>query len=219
MKKILMIAAAGLLSIGAMAQYRSGIIVSAGYQGANIKVNQDNSGNKMKSGFRAGVAVDLPVYDFGAGVLSIQPGLYYSMKGTKSQTTIASVTGMATTTLGYIEMPILANASFSVSDGLSVFVNAGPYLAYGVNSSRRVKAEGKIINADSGEKSANLFKKDKNGNSIINPFDAGLQVGAGVEYQRVQLGVGAQFGFVNMTKTDKIKSTNSAFFVTLGYRF
>lgn len=222
MKKIIMLVAASMLSIGAFAQYRPGIIVSAGYQGARTTMNDKGVGNSMKSGARAGVAVDLPVYNFGAGTLSIQPGLYYSMKGSQSVREIASLKTTTSTTLGYIEMPILANLSFGVGNDLGVFVNVGPYLAYGVNSSMRVKADGKIVNTDSGEKVTNVFKKDKDGKSLLNPFDAGIQVGAGVEYKRVQLGVGYQHGLVNINKNfigEKLKMNNASFFVTLGYRF
>lgn len=221
-----MVVAAGLLSIGAMAQSRPGIIVSAGYQGANVNVKAGDKtsevGNKMKSGARVGVALDIPVYNFGAGTLSIQPGLYYSMKGTKNETSVTLLgktnTSTATTTLGYIEMPILANVSFGVGNDLSVFLNAGPYLAYGVNSSYRIKNAG-IVNADSEEQTTNLFKKDASGKSPRKPFDAGLQIGAGVEYSRVQLGLGYQLGLVNMSNSDNVKMTNSSFFVTVGYRF
>lgn len=215
MKKILMAFAAALVAIGASAQYRPSFIVSAGYQGANLITNEKEAGNKVKSGFRVGVAADFAVYNFGNGALSIQPGLYYSTKGAKSESGNENAKVSSTTNLGYIEIPVLANLSFGMSDGLGVFVNAGPYMAFGVNSN--INTSGKLGSiqgeANTGKE---LFKGD---NSVYKPFDAGIQVGAGVEYRRVQLGVGTQFGLVNMARTDNINVKNQTFFVTLGYRF
>lgn len=67
-----------IFAIAAMAQYRPSIIVSAGYQGANVS-GVDKS--KMPLEARAGVALDFGVYNNGAMELSVQPGLNFSMKG------------------------------------------------------------------------------------------------------------------------------------------
>ena len=71
MKKIILAAIAStVFAIGAMAQYRPSVIVSAGYQGANISGVKDS---KIASGARAGVALDFGVLNTGAMELSIQP--------------------------------------------------------------------------------------------------------------------------------------------------
>lgn len=217
MKKVILAAVLSLFAVGAMAQYRPSVIVSAGYQGANLNVKAGDvkmAGNKIKSGFRVGAAFDLPVVQFGAGYFSIQPGLYYSQKGTKSNTTFLNQTFEGATTLGYIELPILANLTFGFSDAMAVFVNAGPYLAYGIHSNSTDKVNILGINGKL-ENDKNLFA-GKNG---LKPFDAGLQVGAGLEFSRVQVGVGTQLGLVNMTRKENSSQTNSTFFVSLGYRF
>lgn len=214
-KKILLALAAAFVAIGASAQYRPSFIVSAGYQGANLITSDKDAGNKIKSGFRVGVAADFNVYNFGSGALSIQPGLYYSTKGAKYEGSFLGVKGTGTTNLGYIEIPVLANLSFGMSDGFGVFVNAGPYMGFGVNSSASsevTSGDKEIVDSSS---SKNLFKGDKG----LKSFDAGIQVGAGVEYRRVQLGVGTQFGLVDMDRSDNFSLKNQTFFVTLGYRF
>lgn len=220
MKKIFLATLLSLFAVVAMAQSRPTFIVSAGYQGANISVNEKDAGNKMKSGFRVGVAADINVYNFGTGVLSVQPGLFYSTKGAKQSESRESFgkkySYSSIENLGYIELPILANVRFGVTPDVSVFVNAGPYLAYGVNSSIKVTgdANGDKESIETGKK---LFKED----GIFKPFDAGIQVGAGGEYKNILLTVGGQFGLANMNKIaeSKIKATNTTFFVTLGYRF
>lgn len=214
MKKIILAAfASAVFAIGAMAQYRPSVIVSAGYQGANIS-GFENS--KIASGARAGVAVDFGLLNSGAMELSLQPGLNFSMKGLSF-----GDKEKVKNSLYYIDLPILANLRFGVTDDLNAFVNAGPYLAYGIGGSAKVGE-----NKDK----TNPFKETTiAGKSIraYNPFDWGLQVGAGLEYQRVMLSVGAQFGMYDVTHNYKLPvvgevggtNKNSAFFVTAGYRF
>lgn len=218
MKKIILAAfASAVFAIGAMAQYRPSVIVSAGYQGANIS-GFENS--KIASGARAGVAVDFGLLNSGAMELSLQPGLNFSMKGLSF-----GDKEKVKNSLYYIDLPILANLRFGVTDDLNAFVNAGPYLAYGIGGSAKV--------GDNKDKT-NPFKETTiTGKSLraYNPFDWGLQVGAGLEYQRVMLSVGAQFGMYDVThnytvdipvvgkKTFGDTNKNSAFFVTAGYRF
>ena len=218
MKKIILAAfASAVFAIGAMAQYRPSVIVSAGYQGANISGVKDS---KIASGARAGVALDFGVLNTGSMELSLQPGLNFSMKGLSF-----GDKEKVKNSLYYIDLPILANLRFGVTDDLNAFVNAGPYLACGIGGSAKV--------GDNKDKT-NPFKETTVGNLSIrayNPFDWGLQVGAGLEYQRVMLSVGAQFGMYDVThnytvdipvvgkKTFGDTNKNSAFFVTAGYRF
>ena len=214
MKKIILAAfASAVFAIGAMAQYRPSVIVSAGYQGANISGVKDS---KIASGARAGVALDFGVLNTGSMELSLQPGFNFSMKGLSF-----GDKEKVKNSLYYIDLPILANLRFGVTDDLNAFVNAGPYLAYGIGGSAKVGE-----NKDK----TNPFKETTiAGKSIraYNPFDWGLQVGAGLEYQRVMLSVGAQFGMYDVTHNYKLPvvgevggtNKNSAFFVTAGYRF
>lgn len=215
MKKFFLAAILSIFAVAAMAQDRPTYIINAGYQGANLHYNDKESDNKMKPAFRVGVAVDFPVYYFGAGELSIQPGLYYSAKGSKVSNKLYEYN----VNLGYIEMPILANVRFGVTQDVNVFVNAGPYLAYGVYSSSSSKLLSKEVGkeGDALDLYKDAFKKD----GALKPFDAGIQVGAGAEYKRIMLAVGGQFGLSNINNVakDDFKTTNSTFFVTLGYRF
>lgn len=215
MKKIFFAALmSAIFAVGAMAQYRPSIIVSAGYQGANISGVKDS---KIASGARAGVALDFGVYNNGAMELSVQPGLNFSMKGAAYK----EGDFKAQNSLYYIDLPILANLRFDAGNGLNAFVNAGPYLAYGLGGHRKVGDK---------KESTNPFKKTKLGNtelSVYRPFDWGLQVGAGLEYSRVMLGVGSQIGLYDITTNYDLPvvgkagdvNKNTSFFVTLGYRF
>ncbi|MBR8763668.1 hypothetical protein IX335_000883 [Porphyromonas levii] len=213
MKKIIFAAlVSSLFAIGAMAQSRPGIIVSAGYQGSKV-TGFDNA--KIASGARAGVAIDVPVLTSGTMQLSVQPGLNFSMKGVDY-----GDKEKVSNSCYYVDLPILANLRFDVDSRLNAFVNAGPYLAYGVGGSAKYGDKSKSYNPF---KKTTILGKEVGG---LNAFDWGLQVGAGVEYSRVMLTVGTQVGFYDITPNIEIlgfkagtKNNNTSFFVTLGYRF
>ena len=223
MKKILLAAAAALMTIGAYAQYRPTFIVSAGYQGASLKV-ENNSDTQLASGARVGVDADFSVIDAGAVNFSIRPGVHFSMKGSKYANgldlgSLGSFSGSVTDHLYYLDVPVLANVGFNAG-GFGVYVNAGPYVGFGVGSSRTTVTSTETVitdpktNVDSN--STNLFAED---GGIYKPFDWGFQLGAGVEFNRFLVGVGTQFGLGNISRFDNVSVKNSDFFVTVGYRF
>lgn len=222
MKKTILAAVLGLFCVGASAQYRPTFIIQGGYQGANIS-NVKNS--KIHHGFRVGVAADFEVYEDDAVALSIQPGVNYVTKGVSAKEGKIK----ATMSLNYVEVPVLVNARFDVADDLNAFVNFGPYFAYGVGG--KVSSSGEGVDASVG---FNPFKKKKFGDkefSLANAFDAGLQVGAGLEYSRFLVGVSAQYGLTNVYGKNGVEAmkdnlqdsskgnSNIGFFATVGYRF
>ncbi|MDN4753919.1 porin family protein [Porphyromonadaceae bacterium W3.11] len=198
-----------LAAVVAMAQYRPTFIVHAGYQGANIYNMFDNAYvGDMKPGIRLGATMDYTIYKLGFGEISIQPGLYYSTKGTK-------LSDAPTVNLRYLDLLVLANCRFGVSEYVDFFANVGPYVSYGFASNiSGIVAESKHDIGDDDRDSENLF----------NPFDTGIQVAIGTEYKRIQLTGGVQLGFANIAKrrlgADDIGlKANRSFFVMLGYRF
>lgn len=215
MKKIIFAAlVSSLFAIGAMAQSRPGIIVSAGYQGSKV-TGFDKA--KIASGARTGVAIDVPVLTSGTMQLSVQPGLNFSMKGVAY-----GDKEKVSNSCYYVDLPILANLRFDVDSRLNAFVNAGPYIAYGVGGTAKSSGKTETYNPF---KKTTILGKEIGG---LRAFDWGLQVGAGVEYSRIMLTVGTQVGLYDITPDIDIhllgvkagtKNNNTSFFVTLGYRF
>lgn len=211
----------GVFALGATANAQIGFIVRGGYQAANITGSSFDT--KIANGARAGVAADITVYDGGMSRISIQPGVDFSMKGYKvGEVKKDDNVGLSSTTnLYYVDIPVLANFAFDLGNDLGVFVNAGPYLGVGVGG--KTTAEGKFFGL-SGKTSDDLKPFDAD-NGFLNRLDWGAQVGAGVEYNRFQVGVGTQFGIGdirndNWKKANEDKAIrNSNFFVTVGYRF
>lgn len=215
----------GVFALGATANAQIGFIVRGGYQAANI-INAAKD-SKMAHGARAGVAADITIYDGGMSRISIQPGVDFAMKGYKPVADSKGKDGI-TTSLYYVDIPVLANFGFDLGNDLGVFVNAGPYLGVGVGGKTSVKGGNASLNLN-----GNPFDKD----GFFNRLDWGAQVGAGVEYNHFQIGVGTQFGIGKIDKESNLKKIgkeiaealkiqadskpwrNSNFFVTVGYRF
>ena len=211
----------GVFALGATANAQIGFIVRGGYQAANITGSSFDT--KIAHGARAGVAADITVYDGGMSRISIQPGADFAMKGYKVGEIKKDdkIGASSTTNLYYVDIPVLANFAFDLGNDLGVFVNAGPYLGVGVGG--KTTMEGKFFGFDGkSDKDIKPFDQD---NGFLNRLDWGAQVGAGVEYNHLQLGVGTQFGIGdirndNWKKANEDKAIrNSNFFVTLGYRF
>lgn len=213
----------GVFALGATANAQIGVIVRGGYQAANI--TGLNPKGELLHGGRAGVAADITVYDGGMSRISIQPGVDFAMKGYqyKKETKVGETTlgANASQTLYYVDIPVLANFAFDLGNDLGVFVNAGPYLGVGVSGTSK---GGLQIGNWKPESKSDIKPFDKD-NGIYNRLDWGAQVGAGVEYNHFQVGVGTQFGIGDLRnetlkKADKEKALrNSNFFVTVGYRF
>lgn len=221
MKKVLALVAA-LFCTAAVAQDRPTFILQGGYQGANIS-SEDFKEAKMVHGLRAGAAIDYVFFRGNAFELSGQVGLNYSMKGVKVALPDSDPENLGVTkfTMHYIDLPILFNSRFHLSNETNAFINVGPYLAYGLNAKATFEGkspEGKVT----AEPDQNLFKPLVPGedNGMFKRFDYGIQVGAGLEYNRIMCGVSTQFGLAPVANDDKdITSKNVSFALTLGYRF
>lgn len=222
MRKLLLAAAAALVTLGAYAQYRPTFIVSAGYQGATLK-SETLKDSKIASGARAGIDADFSLYDAEYMNISLRPGVHFSMKGAKYQLINADFGKLGkadvavTDHLYYVDVPVLANFGFNAGE-FGVFLNAGPYLGFGVASSRTTTSNTESIITDP-KKTTDSKSTDLFGENGYNRFDWGAQLGAGIEYRNVLLGVGTQFGIGNLSKVKDVTIRNSDFFVTLGYRF
>lgn len=230
MKKIFLLLGAVLLALTASGQHRKvSIIPTIGYQVSTpLDQKEDYGYYRPMHRFRAGVDADLILMDRVGVYFSLKPGLYYSAEGLTASNegmlysidpdTPGPGLELYPVELNYLEVPVLAQLGFRVDPALSVYINVGPYLAYGVS--------GKISNLNfyriKGEGSEHVTELDpfKAG---YNRFDWGFQGGFGVEYMRVQLGFGVQVGLQNMGESADYlrseKTTTQTMFVTLGYRF
>jgi hypothetical protein len=195
-----------------------GIRAGVNFQNFNGK---DSQGDKLKNdmivGFNTGVNVELPI----APDFFLQPGLLFSVKGTKN--TEGSTTGKLT--VDYIELPVNFLFKPVLGNG-RLLLGFGPYIAYAL--------AGKVKLSDSGTEVEQKIKFENNlSNSqmvdneyYLRPFDAGANLlagyefGSGISFQlNVQLGLLKTNPGYEGDSEDKASAKNTGFGISAGYRF
>jgi hypothetical protein len=179
------------------------------FQNINGKdFNNNTLKNKILTGFHGGINAEIPV---GSGFY-IQPGVLYSMKGTKGRDD-------SKTKLNYIEVPVNFIYKPALGTG-NLLLGFGPYAAFGI---------GGELEYPTGVKTDVDFGADFNGTNAAaayKRFDAGANLLAGYEFNsRFSFQLNAQLGLVNINKenpvitNDQTRWRNTGWGVSLGYRF
>ena len=119
------------------------------------------------TGLQFGAVAVLPVSD----KFAIQPELLFLQKGFENEIDFLSEKIITTTTLNYLEIPILARITLTEGP-TQIFVNAGPSIGLGLGGTIKSEAGGVEEEED--------FDFDEND---TNSFDLGLAVGAGVQFE------------------------------------
>lgn len=184
---------------------------------------------KSRAGFHVGVVMDWNV----AGDFYIQPGVYFTTRGAKSEWSGSDEDYSASITtklnMSYLQIPVLASYRFPVSDAVKIDLNVGPYIAIGLGGKVKVDASETYM----GETDRDSYKYDIFGKSSddkergdFKRFDAGLRFGAGVNIHQFYVGVSYDLGLTNLAytgndyrwaKNDKFR--NGSFMVSVGYNF
>lgn len=169
--------------------------------GVNFSNNSFINDGNTRTGFHAGVIIDIPfVESFG-----LQTGLFYSSKGTSYEALDGDIE--ETISMNYLELPILASYRYNFNEATQFQFNTGPYVAYGLSGTLKVKEYGGIT------QKADFFDFDD-----TKRFDVGWQVGCGLKFAKnFYIGVAYEFGFMNVV--DDAKSKNSNFMVSAGVQF
>lgn len=193
MKRKLIITSALLCiyTISLQAQ-KSSAFIKGGINIANISITNDGSvdQNKALVGFQAGIMGDLPLNSF----FSIQPGIQFTSKGSKTQSgnTTDATYYRATSNPMYVEVPVNAVFKVPFGEGSKFFFGAGPYIAMGVAGKN--KAEGKFLGTSfssetniqwSNDDPTTLNYEEGAGYGIMKRFDYGFNGTAGFETSNI----------------------------------
>mgnify|MGYP003398731759 FL=1 len=197
MKKLLLMAAVMLSSVGAFAQHAVGSFTLQPKVGINI-TNTTNYGDvaKARVDFAGGLEGEYQVSD----IFSLSGGLMYSRQGYKGKTYTTNVLGQTVSVKGkdwkpsYLNVPVLANVY--VVPGLAVKLGVQPGF---------------------------MVDKDKDGyKGEVNTFDLSIPVGLSYEYNNFVLDGRYNWGVTKINK-NSVKgfddTRNSVFQITLGYKF
>ena len=193
MKKLFVMAALVLSSVGAFAQYNAGDVTIQPKVGLNVtNLTGGGSDAKYKAGFVGGAELEYHV----SPTVGISGGVLYSMQGTKYNGQYKSTKFDGNINLNYINIPILANVY--VADGLALKAGVQP----GFNVSSKISASPLELDIKDG----------------VNSVDFSIPVGISYEYANVCLDARYNIGVTNTFK-DSDNSRNSVFQLTLGYKF
>ena len=181
-------------------------IVSYSQMSWNAKVgmnmsNITDSEMDMKIGFQAGVGMEYAFSD----MWSIRPSLMFTTKGAKVSEEGVDVTYNPM----YLELPIMAAASFAIANNQNIVVKAGPYFAYGIAGKAKFSAGGESEKVD-------LFG-DGEDQMGMKRFDAGIGVGVAYEINKFFVDLTGEFGLAKLG--DEGSSKNMNFSIGVGYKF
>lgn len=164
-----------------------------------------------KVGFNVGVFAEytLPTN------LYFLTGLDISQKGAKVEMEEDGESSKNTYSPVYLQLPIHAGYKFSLSDNITLGLHAGPYLAYGIGG--KVKEEYTFDGETEKEEMDFFGSKEKGG---AKSFDFGIGLGANVDVNQFQVGMGYDLGLTNIDRYEAdAHLKNHNFFINIGYKF
>jgi hypothetical protein len=226
--KFLVLSAAFMLTVLSVQAQKSTAIIRGGINFANISIDNDGDvdDNKSLTSFQVGIIGDLYIAPF----FSIQPGLLFTGKGSKTQSgnTSDATYYRATTNPYYIEVPV--NLIFKTPTGpVKFFAGAGPYLGIGVAGKNKV--EGKFLGTafDSEQKiewsdddPTTLDYEEGAGYGIMKRFDYGLNGTAGIEAKGLVISANYGLGLAKLqsgsNSSEDDRNKHRVFSVTVGFR-
>ncbi|GAA0532127.1 porin family protein [Chitinophaga japonensis] len=231
-KAIILSFAALALSLGAMSQVRVG--VKGGLNLANISVDNDGSvdENRTLPAYHIGVIADMPLIQ---NVLSFQPGVFYSSKGSKLESgdkdnpTVTDPYSKYTTNPQYIEIPLNFVGKIPVGTDARLFAGIGPYFAFGVAGKNKYEFNNGLVSTsgDDGiewDDDTPFNNDDPNqGWNKYKRFDWGgnVMVGAEISHFLLSAQYGMGFNKINSGADDgsSNKSKHRVFSVSAGFLF
>ena len=207
MKKILLMMVLACSTLLAHAQLDNGLSVKGGI-GISSIVGSDADNFKSSFTYKVGISYDwaLTYDEFERPKFFIIPGINYSSQSFK----IDGIEGNIRT--NYVEVPILAAYKHAFNDKLSLVGKVGPYFSYGLfGTGIEIYSYG--YDDDFGyfydNESYNIFDSERG----FDRFDAGLVIGASLEYTRFSAGLEFQRGFVK--RDSDYKQFNQGFWLTI----
>lgn len=213
-----------VLAVQVAQAQKSSVILKGGVNLANISnsENGDVSDARMLTSWHAGGVIDLAILD----VLSIQPGLYYTSKGIKTERNIP-VFGTTTTTFNpqYIELPLNLVLKAPISETSRFFAGAGPYVAMGVAGKYKVKSDlgSNEYDIEFNDDDPLTQEQEDAGAYKVRKFDYGVNVLAGLELDRFVISANYGLGLAKIYAADdngdNDKNKHRVFSVSVGIKF
>ena len=180
------------------------------YAGLNVaKISAYGISTDSKLGFHVGGSYERLLMN--NRPLYLETGLQFSQKGFK----ISERSGSTS----YLEIPVMVNYKFHFGDALTLYPSAGIYYAFGIGG----KEKDSVTNGE-----YDLFGKTGG----FKRSDLGIRFGVTFGIRQFNVGVGYEFGLMNISKigdgwfddsyesdSSFPKAKNGNLFVSVGYKF
>lgn len=196
--KSLLVAVVAILAVTSLNAQENKLTfgVKAGMNLSNFTGDADMD---AKIGFNAGVTMDYAI----TNEMYVLTGLELNSKGAKQ-----SLEGdKVTMNLLYLQLPVHFGYKLQVAEATKLVFHAGPYVGFGVAGKSSATVDGEKV------------KEDSFGDEGFKRFDFGLGLGVGAEFGKIGVGLGYDFGLLNIIDADGASVKNGNFYVSVGYKF
>jgi hypothetical protein len=190
--------------------------IKAGVNLANVSVADDGNVDdaNMLTSFQVGITGDVHL----ASILYLQPGIFFTGKGSKLEIGRPTENFYAkqTTNPFYIEVPVNFVIKLPFNDESHFFFGAGPYGAIGIAG--KAKTDRKVLNFTSHTENNIEFSDDDpstfgeeegTGLGVLKRFDYGLNGVVGVEGKSLVLSAGYGLGLAKLQSASNSSSDNN----------
>ncbi len=216
--RVLMVVALATFSFNSLAQTFG---VQAGLNLANASIKsggQDvTDGKKMLIGFNVGATAEFDISD----VFAFQTGLILNQKGVRFEDSqdFGGITTEVKSKLSVLFLDIPLNAKYKMDlGGNKLYFAAGPYIGIGLTgkSKTEVSAGGQTQENEESIKFGNDAAEHD-----MKRLDLGLNIGAGMEFGAIGVGIQYGLGFANLTpEGDSDNKTNNRLLsIGVSYKF
>ena len=191
--------------------------IKAGLNESTADLGKTVTTTSYRSGFNAGVFADIGFYR-----LSLEPGLFYTMKGSDNRTVITqnspqpySFNATGKLTYNYIEVPV--NVLYNIPGGpIKIFIGGGPY--WGLALSGTSQGNTTVNGTTTVSPTYNLTFG--NGTGDLSRTDFGVSALAGITLKNGLLfNVDYGYGLTNIDHKNSGEIKNRVFCFSLGYKF
>lgn len=157
-----------------------------------------------------------PVF-FEAGLSYVNKGGNGDFRGIRNALPVVE---QLTTSLSYIELPLVFKYIYYTDMGLSIHPLFGGYLAFGVGGSIKNNDFKKKVDAF-GKDMESVFEAIPEGGTLprFKRFDGGLRIGCGVGFSMFYLDMTYDIGLANVCHNDYDSSSNGTFYLNFGVNF
>lgn len=216
-------------AVSSVSAQQSSVFVKAGFNMANVSITDNGEVDeaRMLPSFHVGLQGDIPVIK---NILSIQPGLLFTGKGSKLQNGEPGQNGYYRSVVNpyYLEVPVNIVLKAPIGDGSKFFVGAGPYAAMGVGGKRKLEWQAIGITYNRTDKidfsndDPTTAGEEGQGYGILRRFDYGLNGTIGFEGERAMFSVNYGLGLAKLQSgADNTADENNKHRVlsfTIGFR-